>query len=104
MDYKEAVRLYRLASEQGSKKAQQNLAAMYFYGRGVNLDHVRALMWNEVAASQKFDDAIDTHKIFLGPMTAQEIAEAEEMEEMARRCEASNYQQCDELLNSQPGR
>jgi TPR repeat protein len=91
-DYKEAVRLYRLAAPQGSKEAQQNLAAMYFFGMGITQDYVRALMWNEVAAAQKFGDAISSHDIFSGPMTTQQIAEAQVM---ARKCETSNYQQCD---------
>jgi len=38
-DYKEAVRLYRLAAEQGHAEAQYNLGQMYRQGLGVPQDY-----------------------------------------------------------------
>ena len=51
-DYKEAVRLYRLSSEQGNTKAQTNLGFMYSEGRGVPQDYKEAVGWYRLAAEQ----------------------------------------------------
>ena len=51
-DYGLALRLYRLAAEQGDADAQNNLGGMYAEGLGVPADPVEAYMWFELAAEQ----------------------------------------------------
>ena len=95
-DYKEAVRLYGLAAAQGDARAQYNLGVMYATGRGVAKDNVRAHMWynitaildtsvEQIASERRRDRELDD-------MTPAQIAEAQEM---ARKCQASNFKQCD---------
>ena len=95
-DYKEAVRLYGLAAAQGDARAQYNLGVMYANGRGVAKDNVRAHMWynitaildtsvEQIASERRRDRELDD-------MTPAQIAEAQEM---ARKCQASNFKQCD---------
>ena len=49
-DAAEAVKLYRLAAEQGPIKAQNNLGACFFNGEGVSKNLQEALNWFEKAA------------------------------------------------------
>lgn len=51
-DYKEAMRLYRLAANQGNALAQYNLAVMYDVGKGVPHDYTEAVKWYRLAADQ----------------------------------------------------
>ncbi len=51
-DYKEAVRWYTKAAEQGDAQAQTNLGWMYEYGRGVPQDYKEAMRWYRLAAAQ----------------------------------------------------
>jgi len=48
----EAVRLYRLAAEQGDANAQFRLGTMYRLGRGVAQDYVEAVRLYRLAAEQ----------------------------------------------------
>ena len=48
MDLKEAVRLFRLAAEQGEAKAQFNLGVMYAEGQGVPQDFKEAMEWYQL--------------------------------------------------------
>ena len=50
----EAVRLYRLAAEQGDANAQFNLGVAYRNGRGVARDFAEAVRWYRLAAEQGF--------------------------------------------------
>jgi TPR repeat protein len=50
-DHALALRLFRLAAEQGDADAQNNLGGMYAEGLGVAADAVEAYMWFELAAS-----------------------------------------------------
>jgi TPR repeat protein len=52
-DYKEAVKWYRLAAEQGDAKAQYYLGMMYGGGRGVPRDEKKAIKWLLKAAEQR---------------------------------------------------
>ena len=52
MDYKEAVRWYRLAAEQGFSDAQYFLAGMYDRGLGVTQSFTEAVRWHKLAAAQ----------------------------------------------------
>ena len=51
-DYSTALRLWRLAAEQGNASAQHNLGAMYDKGRGVPQDYAEAAKWFRLAAKQ----------------------------------------------------
>jgi hypothetical protein len=51
-DYAEAVRLYRLAADQGDADAQFNLGVMFEYGQGVAKNRAEAIRWYRLAAAQ----------------------------------------------------
>ena len=95
-DYKEAVRWYRLAAAQGNAKAQNNLGVMHERGQGVPQDYARAYMWfNLSAASSSGEDgklAINNRNKAAAKMTSAQIEQAQEM---ARKCQASNFKNCD---------
>ncbi len=51
-DDAEAVRLYRLAAEQGHVVAQNNFGDMFYNGQGVAKDDTEAIRWYRLAAAQ----------------------------------------------------
>ena len=51
-DYAEAVKMFRLAADQGDATAQYNLGVMYAKGKGVPQDHAEAVKWYRLAADQ----------------------------------------------------
>ena len=51
-DYREALKWYRMAAEQGYAPAQYNLGGMYIKGEGVPEDYREALKWYRMAAEQ----------------------------------------------------
>ena len=53
-DYKEAVKWYRKAAEQGYAKAQNALGDCYYNGEGVDADDTEAVKWYRKAAEQGF--------------------------------------------------
>lgn len=95
-DYPTALTWFRKAAAQGFAGPQNNLGLMYERGRGVRKDVVRALMWYHIAgtllhgvegkAAAKRRDYLTSH------MTAEQIEQAQEM---ARRCQESQFKQCD---------
>ncbi len=56
-DYTTAFRELRSLAEQGDVAAQNNLAAMYERGEGVQQDYVEAVKWYRKAAEQGFAGA-----------------------------------------------
>jgi len=52
-DYREALKWYRKAADQGYAKAQRNLANMYHTGHGVPQDIAEGLKWFRRAAKQE---------------------------------------------------
>ena len=52
-DYKEAVRYYRMAAEQGDADSQYFLGRIYQEGQGVDQDYEEALRWFRMAAEQR---------------------------------------------------
>jgi uncharacterized protein len=56
-DYKEAMKWYRLAADQGFAKAQFNLGDIYDQGHGVAQDYKEAVKWYQLAAEQGLADA-----------------------------------------------
>jgi hypothetical protein len=56
-DYIEALRLWRLAAEQGLAKAQHNLGLMYFNGEGAPQDYDEAVRLYRIAAEEGYAQA-----------------------------------------------
>ena len=56
-DYKEALRSYNLAAEQGDVEAQYKLARMYLNGEGVLRNYKEALKWIQLSAEQGYSYA-----------------------------------------------
>jgi TPR repeat protein len=90
-DYAEAVNWYRLAAEQGYAGAQYNLGIMYENGEGVPQDNVIAHMWSNIGGANGEAIALNNRIEIEQGMTREQIAEAQAL---ARRCMASDYQDC----------
>ena len=52
-DYREAVKWYEKAAEQGDASAQCNLGTVYNLGQGVSQDYKKAVKWFRKAAEQE---------------------------------------------------
>ena len=61
-DEKEAVRLFKLAADQGYANAQSNLGLCYQHGTGVNKDEKEAVRLYKLAADQGYAQAISNLK------------------------------------------
>jgi len=51
-DYQTAFEIWKSLAEQGNTEAQFNLGRMYSYGRGVKLNHKKAVKWYQLAGEQ----------------------------------------------------
>ena len=91
-DYAEAVDWYRKAADQGRADAQTNLGNMYDTGRGVSQDAVLAHMWYNIGGANGNELGSDNRGLIEEQMTREQIADAQAL---ARRCMASDYQDCD---------
>ena len=91
-DYNEAVKWFRLSSSQGNAQAQEIYGLMYASGRGVTQDYVRAHMWLNISASSGNTLAESNRDKVAKKMTQTQIEKAQEM---ARRCQSSNFKNCD---------
>ena len=95
-DHSTALTWFRKAAAQGYAGPQNNLGLIYERGRGVRKDTVRALMWYTVAAvlltGDERNTAVKRRDYLTAQMTAAQIAQGQEM---ARRCQESQYKQCD---------
>ena len=95
-DYSTALVWFRKAAGQGYPGPQNNLGLMYERGRGVRKDAIRALMWYTVAAAMLNGDegktAVKRQDHLTSQMTAAQIEQAQEM---ARRCQQSQFKECD---------
>jgi TPR repeat protein len=78
-DYKEAVKWWTKAAEQGYAKAQYNLGVMYSQGQGVLQDHAKAHMWYNIAAAHGLEQARTNRDTLAEKMTSEQIAEAQKM-------------------------
>ena len=78
-DYKEALRWYRLAAEQGDAGAQTNLGVLYSNGLGVTKDYVQALKWWSIAGENGQDVARKNKDLVKMLMTPAQIAEAQKL-------------------------
>ena len=57
-NYKEAVKWYLKAAEQGHASAQSNLSYMYFNGHGVTQSYETCYVWASVGAANGDEKAI----------------------------------------------
>ncbi|TKB67949.1 MAG: sel1 repeat family protein [Nitrospira sp.] len=91
-----ALTWFRKAAAQGYAGPQSHLGLMYERGRGVRKDVVRALMWYHIADTLLHGDegkaAVKRRDYLSSRMTAEQIEQAQEM---ARRCQQSQFKQCD---------
>jgi TPR repeat protein len=95
-DYPTALTWFRKAAAQGFAGPQNNLGLMYERGRGVRKDLVRALMWYHIAGAMLKGDegkaAVKRRDYLTSHLTAEQIEQAQEM---VRRCQESQFKQCD---------
>ena len=96
-DYQEAVKWYRRAALQGNINAQNSLGRIYAHGKkGVLQDFVRAHMWYTVAAvALSGDDGKTAMKNRDGVASQMTAAQIEKAQEMVRRCQQSQFNECD---------
>jgi TPR repeat protein len=78
-NYREALKWYRKAADQGNAMAQYNIGAMYVSGHGVPQDYVTAHMWFNLSAAQDDDDAAKNRDVIAQRMTLAQIAEAQKL-------------------------
>jgi TPR repeat protein len=91
-DDAEAIDWFRKAAEQGNANAQFGLGGMYSDGRGVLQDAVLAHMWFNISNANGDAVGSSARGLIELLMTREQIAEAQAL---ARRCMASDYQDCD---------
>ena len=86
-DFKEAVKWYQKAADQGYANAQGSLGVMYGMGNGVEQNHVTAYAWASIAATNVDNIAPRFKSQFLEPkMTPAQIAKAGELvKEMVKK-------------------
>lgn len=97
-NHKEAANWYRLAAAQGYVSAQFALGDMYKDGLGVVQNYVQAHMWYNLCAAHGYSEASELRDEVATKMTSAQIAQAQEMahvQEMAQRCQAASYKNCD---------
>lgn len=91
-DFKEAAKWFRKCAEQGDGEAQASLGLMYYQGRGALQDTTAAHMWFNIAVANGNEKARE-HR----DMTGRKLSQSEivKTEQMAKRCMASSYKDCD---------
>jgi TPR repeat protein len=78
-DFKEAVKWYQKAADQGDVDAQFNLGVMYAEGEGVEQDYVTAYTWYNIAAAKGDTQAATWKDNTAKQLTPDQIAKAEEL-------------------------
>ncbi len=78
-DYAMAMREFRTLADQGDIDAQTTVALMYEKGYGVPQNHVRALMWYNLAAAQGNKIAVKYRDIIAKRMKPADIAKAQRL-------------------------
>lgn len=95
-DHSVALQWFRKAAAQGYAGPQNNLGLIYERGRGVRKDVVRALMWYTIAAAMlsgnEQQSAITRRDYLTSQLNSSQIEQAQEL---ARRCQQSQYRECD---------
>ena len=92
----EAVRLYRLAAEQGEAHAFSLLGVSYEYGQGIESDLRRAYMWFSLAEVKEPSRSGDRESVE-GKLTFPQVAAAKEM---AAACTAAKFKDCQDSTSS----
>ena len=99
-DFKQALKWYRLAAEQGSAEGQYSLGRMYAAGFGSGAteaeDLMRAYMWLNLGASNLIgeagQEAANHCDDVAKRLTPTQVGRAQEM---ARQCQSRNFKNCD---------
>ena len=78
-DYKEAVKCYTKAAEQGQAPAQSGLGYAYATGEGVLQDNVRAHIWFNLAGANGYEGGSKNRDMIVEDMTSDQVAEAQRM-------------------------
>jgi TPR repeat protein len=65
--------------EQGDARAQNNLASMYYNGKGTSKDSVLAYVWWNIAAAQGNEGASQNRSFLEKEMTPDQIAKAQKL-------------------------
>lgn len=78
-NYKEAVKWYRKAADQGYALAQNILGVMYALGKGVPQDYVQTHMWMNLAAANGLEKAKKGRDIAARRMTPAQIEQAQKL-------------------------
>jgi TPR repeat protein len=89
-DYAEAIQWFKRAAEQGNADAQGNLGWMYGEGNGVPVDYVEAYKWFNLAAAQGDATAIRNRDSLVPFMTADQIAEAQQLSRETNQASSSD--------------
>ena len=103
-NYDEGVVWYRKAAELGDAGAQFNLGKMYSLGQGVPQDFEQAYFWISLAVSrassaEERNRFVSARGLFVGQMTAQQIAEAQRLAKEWRPQPVRNLKLRFELAN-----
>ena len=80
-----------ISAELGYATAQGNLGAMYFEGKGVEQDYIKAHMWVNISALGGHTDGPKLRKVIAQEMTTAQINKAQEL---AKECVAKEYKGC----------
>jgi S1-C subfamily serine protease len=78
-DFVEAVKWFEKSSDQGFMLAENNLANCYYNGEGVPKDYVEAYKWYDLALAQGLGAAQTNLSLVAQWMTAEQIAEAQQL-------------------------
>ena len=78
--------------DEAAASAQIGLGLLYLYGSGVERNHVRALMWFELAGASGHSLAGKYYDLVADKMSPLQIARAQALAEL---CLGSNYTDCD---------
>ncbi len=89
--YKEAMKWFMSAAEQGFAKSQNNLGVMYRNGWNTRQDYVRAYMWLKIAALNGSSHGVEGRNSVIAQMTTEQIRRGEVL---VRECLAKSYKGC----------
>lgn len=78
-DYKQTVKWYRKAAEQGDVDAQYNLGQAYGMGQGVTQNYIRAHMWWNIAGASGDSGAVKKRDLVAKEMTSSQLQEAQKL-------------------------
>jgi uncharacterized protein len=91
----ENLQALQTQAAQGNAEAQYNLGLLYYNGRGVPQDNVRAYMWFNIATAHStgYEQrlAADKRDKFAQRMTPAQVAEAQRL---SQKCQAQGLKGC----------